>query len=78
MAATSRFTGAGRLKSMREDMACCLMKLLTYAPFELALKSIENSNIPQYTRVRGQPSNRNANMIIYSVHLLLVRRKLAK
>ena len=28
IAATSRFTGAGRLKSMREDMACCLMKLL--------------------------------------------------
>lgn len=28
MAETRRFTGAGRLKSMREDMACCLMKLL--------------------------------------------------
>lgn len=28
IAETSRFTGAGRLKSMREDMACCLMKLL--------------------------------------------------
>ena len=25
---TSRFTGAGRLKSIREDMACCRMKLL--------------------------------------------------
>ena len=25
---TSRFTGAGRLKSIREDMACCRIKLL--------------------------------------------------
>jgi hypothetical protein len=34
MAETSRLTGMGRLKTMREDMACCRMKLLcdTFSP----------------------------------------------
>lgn len=34
--------------------------------------------VPEDTRVGGQSSDRNADMIIYSVHLLLVRGELAE
>ena len=33
---------------------------------------------PQYTRVGGQAGDGNADMVIYSIHLLLVRRELAE
>ena len=71
IAPTSRFTGAGRLKSMREDIACCLIKLLR-GSIEAMTDDQSQMYAPQHTRVGGQTSNRNADMVIYSVHLLLV------
>ena len=62
---------------MREDMACCLMKLL-HRPIVAMTDDQSQVYAPQHTRVGGQTSNRNADMVIYSVHLLLVRRELAE
>jgi hypothetical protein len=70
MAPTSRFTGIGRLKTILDDMACCRMKLLLL--FEYAKMAAVAQEIPQYTRVRCQSCDRDSNMIIYTVHFLLV------
>ena len=80
MEETSRFTGIGRLKTMREDIACWRMKLL--ASDDLALhrevpcKSARYE--PQHTSIRGQTRNGDADVIIYPVHLLLVRCKFSR
>ena len=41
-------------------------------------KSTVDTDAPQYSRIGRQASNRNPDMIIYSVHLLLVGRELSK
>ena len=35
-------------------------------------------NAPQYTRIGGEAGDGNADMVIYSVHLLLVRCELSE
>ena len=73
MAETSRFTGIGRLNTMRSFRACCRMKLLECS--HESRHRLYNGQVvlPQNTRVRRQSCDCNADVVIYSEHFLLVR-----
>lgn len=71
MADTSRFTGIGRLNTILDDIACWRMKLLWN--LHKTRETIKECRcLPQYACIWGQTCNRNANVVIYSEHLLLV------
>lgn len=74
MEETRRLAGMGRLKTIRSAIACCRMKLLKEI---LDVQKKDRRNVPQHASVRCQPCNRNTDVIIYAIHLLLVRSQLS-
>lgn len=73
MAETSLLTGTGRLKIMREDIACWRIKLLDHhVPVIARTSRVDIDIVPEYTCIGGESGNCNADMIVYSEHLLLV------
>lgn len=78
MAETRRLTGTGRLKTIFEAMDCCRIKLLNWDSAQLSNKSQEVYSRPQNTRIGRQASNRNPDVVVDAVHLLLVGRELTR
>ena len=60
---------------MRDDMACSRMKLLKR--FELGCLPWKGNHTPQNTRVRRKTCDGNSYMVVYAVHLLLIRGELS-